>query len=483
MRFNFSNVLDLSNRLLRWALVALVVFLFLFILSRIKRKNIGKMDDSALAYGEKKRIHGILFGQAIEGGHAGKMCYSPQKEEGHILVNGGSGTGKTAGIFIPTLKTWRGAGAYLDVSGDIIINCPDIPNKIVFDLEDPESPPYNVFAPIDSLEDEEEIYEALEKIAYLMIPVILTASQSENYFRNGGRDIVIASLFSFYFVGYDFCDIAQTVCASTKDELFAEIMRIDNYRAVVLIKPMLEENEANVSGCKKNANDAFKLFATNTKIKRCVRRGRDGERQITARQAGSCNIFFHIKHAKLDQYAALIRIIFTQILDYFSVRPESETKQALLGIDEFAAFGKLDITNALRMYRKKHVRIMIITQSINDIFTLYGHDETKSMLNNFKFKACLSASDVETQRFFADLIGQEYVEHTTYTRGSYFFSRRESTVSSSGAWEYSIRPEDLDRLGDDLILLYPGGWKKLHIAYYFGKKKRRRRNGNDIGDE
>ena len=39
----------------------------------------------------------------------------------------------------------------------------------------------------------------------------------------------------------------------------------------------------------------------------------------------------------------------------------------LFCLDEFASFGKLQITEALRKLRKRHIRIMVLTQSLADL--------------------------------------------------------------------------------------------------------------------
>ena len=63
----------------------------------------------------------------------------------------------------------------------------------------------------------------------------------------------------------------------------------------------------------------------------------------------------------------------------------------LFCLDEFASFGKLQITEALRKLRKRHIRIMVLTQSLADLDMIYGKDERKGMLGNFKLPFCSAA--------------------------------------------------------------------------------------------
>ena len=78
----------------------------------------------------------------------GLVAYSPEQDEGHILVLGPSGTGKTSALLIPTLRSWKGTALVVDISGDIASHV-DVPNKIVFDPTSDNCIPYDVFFSID----------------------------------------------------------------------------------------------------------------------------------------------------------------------------------------------------------------------------------------------------------------------------------------------------------------------------------------------
>jgi len=56
-----------------------------------------------LVYRHPAQAKGILFGKKF-----GLLAYSPEQDEGHILVMGPSGTGKTSALLIPTLRSWQG---------------------------------------------------------------------------------------------------------------------------------------------------------------------------------------------------------------------------------------------------------------------------------------------------------------------------------------------------------------------------------------
>lgn len=98
----------------------------------------------ALRYRPKSIAHGILFGRL------GRqlLCLSPEEDEGHVIVFGPSGAGKTSALLIPTLRSWQGTALVVDISGDISAHV-DMPNKIVFDPTDIDTIPYDVFFSVD----------------------------------------------------------------------------------------------------------------------------------------------------------------------------------------------------------------------------------------------------------------------------------------------------------------------------------------------
>lgn len=88
-----------------------------------------------------------------------------------------------------------------------------------------------------------------------------------------------------------------------------------------------------------------------------------------------------------------------------------------------------------------------------DIDLLYSETVRKSLLNNFRYLVILNSIDYETCRDLAGMIGHN----------------PEQKHKTNADW--IIAPEDLSTLDlrDDLILVYPGGFKMLKKCFYFKK--------------
>ena len=406
-----------------------------------------------------QEARGIIFGRK-----GPVYVYSPAAAEGHIFVCGGSGTGKTSALLIPSLRTWDGTSCTIDISGDISANVV-CDRKLVYAPCETSTVPYNVFAPIDALETDADRTEALNMLAWLIMPEEPNASANSAYFQNGGRAILIASLIWGYHTGKDFIEICEAITDNPYQTLFKCIDLSNDFAAKRYINQFEGSSENSIVGCKQNADRAVSLFSTNARAKAAVRRPRPGEVAFSCNSIEDYNIFVKIPDAKLEVFAPLLHIITSQVLNYLADRSADHTDPVLLALDEFVSLGKLEITPALRKLRKKYVRIMILTQSTADIDELYGKTARMTMMNNFTYKVILSAGDTDSQRYFADLIGMENRKKTSITSGSGWDGRTSSTTSTERA--YIIEPADLANLGNELVLLSPDGYEKLRKNFYF----------------
>jgi len=65
---------------------------------------------------------GFFFGMKHE---RNVFIGKPAHEEGHILIAGVPGSGKTQAVVIPTMMTWRGIQIIIDVKGNLYNYCPN----------------------------------------------------------------------------------------------------------------------------------------------------------------------------------------------------------------------------------------------------------------------------------------------------------------------------------------------------------------------
>lgn len=450
----FTTINKLSYLVTYRILPVFVMFMIILMIIGFKKKYLNKM--SQLKINLKNKASGIVFGK-----FGTMVTYSPTGSEGHIAVFGGSGLGKTSAILIPTLKSWSGTSFTIDISGDICENV-DMPHKLIYEPGNPNSTPYNIFGTIDQIKNKDDQDEALEQLAFLMMPIDEKMSDTAKFFNTEGRKILTASLIAFYHKQMDFIEICEKIVSSSWKDLFSSIDETENNKAIKYINSFSGTSDQNNAGCKQSCDSVLKLFATNERIKYTIRRPNKNEKVFTPAVLEKNNVFVVVDDSKLKLYAPLLQIITAQSLEFFSNRSNDSKTTILFCLDEFASLGKMEITDALRKLRKKHVRIIMLTQSMADIDLIYGREERMAMMNNYRFKVVLGADDTDTQEYFAKLIGyQDTKKRSTSSNES------TTTKTESEAKEWAIEPADLARLGKKLVLLHPDGYIMLRKNFYY----------------
>lgn len=396
----------------------------------------------------RSKAHGVILGKIAK-----RLLYvSPEQSEGHIVVFGPSGTGKTSALLIPTLRSWEGTALVVDISGDIAANV-HTANKIVYDPTAEDCIPYDVFASINAVDDDTERQERLEQLAYLLLPDKANDSEAGVFFCKNGRKMITAALICYYGMGWEFIKICEHFLSNDWRSLLNDIAKQENTTANMYISSFAGASEQNTAGCKQAADDALKLFATNAKIKNALRKPASYEKSICPATLETNSIYIYIPDEKLKIYGDLLRIITAQSMEYFSARPKENKKMILFCLDEFASFGKLQIVESLRKVRKHFCRILVISQSLSDLDMIYGKDERKAMMGNFAITVILGCKDTETQEYFSKLAGNKRPLFATEAE------KQKATPI--------IEPADLAQLGDDLIILSDDGYRRLKKNYYF----------------
>lgn len=442
-------------------IVTLLLATFTLVILLGQFKGGGTTKGSNLSTSVPSKAHGILFGKD----NKGLILHSPSQKEGHISIFGGSGTGKTTALLIPTLRTFKGNFFCIDISGDIRKNV-DIDNCLIFKPEDiNNTTKYNVFYKIDKIKDnKKEINQELTALSHIVFPDLSPDSDDASlYFQYEARNIFSSALIAFYHKKFSFGEICSLIVKCSYQTLFNLIDETENTDAIELINRYEGNNEKNVSGVYQTLVSGISLFATNDYVKRCLCKG-SCEDIFTPEVLEKKSIFFEVSDSLLEVYAPLIRLIVSQLFSYCLNRENYTTPHILFALDEVASFGRLDIIPPLRKFRKKNVRIMICTQSLADLDLIYGTNERNAMLNNFAFKVVLSATDYDTMSYFSKLTGQKEIKKRSISYSGKGRSTTESTIK-----EASIEPEEFSKLGDKLVLLYPGGYKLLKKNFFFKK--------------
>ena len=452
--------------------VTILIFIFSGFIWYFRITNDGKIIKKRVVEVTRKNdVRGIIYGLK---GH--KTAYSPSAEENHVIVFGGTGSGKTYHILKPTLNSWaKGNDTFFAL--DIIernhnadkneknysladsINCE---NKLIYEITNANSIPYNIFFAIDKKTDVAEKIAEIEKICEILICYDKDSidQSTGNFFAQGSLELLKSIFIHYYFQGLDFPEICTLCHEKSSEELIFEVSSSDITRAKMKInrfEKMIENRQSDFSGIIDkvlSVTEPFLIDECNVLCK-TLRRPFSSENCFNPSILEQKNVFLVIPDDKIKLYKIAVKLVVQQCLDYFSTRPTNSKTNILFAIDEYSTFN-IDLTDALNKYRKRKVRILALTQSLMSLDLAVGELKRKSYLDNFQTKILLNVAEPDSQLYFAKMIGM--CENKRYTKSD---NGSETTFTESENREFPIVPEYLGRMTKTAIIINKNGWTEV----------------------
>lgn len=406
---------------------------------------------------------GFLFGKTVSNHYVGK----PQDKDGHIAVIGGSGSGKTTGIAIPTTYTWKGTIFSFDFKGDLIKRAAKRSRKILYMLKKQvNSFWYNAYY-ILHRDGEENLVQNARELAQAIIP--LPHNANDPFWIESARNVLTGAIIYYFKLGKDFIDSMIEIKTTSMMELLKKIMT--DKQAAVNVNPDIVLNPKTLAGVSMELHNHIGVFATDTLIQDVLSSSGDiSKATLFWEDLERTSIFIRIDQSRIEQWQPVIRLMLVQLMRTLERRPEKyelegmKVKPTLLMLDEFPQYGKIDIfVSSFRVLRSKNVTISIFCQSLADLDEIYGEAARRVILDNCPYKAILGASDAETQRFFSNLVGtvkvpSEGVSVNFNEMGQHIGH----SVSINESREPIIYPHEFSSLSG-IILLHPetGGFCRV----------------------
>lgn len=260
-----------------------------------KETQTRKKYQAAPSSEERHLAHGIIFGIQPDD----KLYISPEDEPYHVLVIGGTRSGKTSAVLIPTLRVWQHTAFVIDISGDI--SCMIYRNdKVILDIMGGERY-YNLFCYADAAKTRTELWEQMEILANCLMPDE-KSNDTEQFFRNEGRRLLLAALIYLYDKGADFCQFCRQFISIDAQALISDILEDSSAdpRVLAIMQSMQGTNSKNVQGCKQNADSCIEKFAFDEHIRKSIHRGADA---ITPEILEDKSLFVNIPQYLLDVYS------------------------------------------------------------------------------------------------------------------------------------------------------------------------------------
>ena len=419
-----------------------------------------------------KEAPGVVFG-FLEDDKEKSLVGMPQHEEGNILVVGGNGSGKSRGIAMPTLNGWSGAICATDLKGELSKQYADLYQfgtvdrpYLIFDPTEVEGPSYDPFW-WPQADDEGNLVNNIWEIVLAIIPT--TPKEHQPFWTESEQALCAAALLYFFKLGLSFSEAICEILSSASSSLCQRLSSSEDPQVKMILGNPDHLKADVLSAIDRGLRNKLMLFASDPHISHSFRGTREGAKCFTWDDLEGTNIFLRIPADKVEQWGGAINLMLTQLLHYLERRPEAyspmaeQVPQALLLLDEFARFGKLNmLPAAMATLRSKKVNICIFIQSIAQIDAIYGVSERRIILDNCQYQAILRANDPETQEFSCKLIGTRIQQHYGI---SYQLDDSMKNIIGYGVQVNEVRdwmvcPHELATL-EEVLLLTPHGFLRV----------------------
>lgn len=425
-------------------LIAMVIYSFYWMSKKVRKHNnihntFGKARFATVKEVLKTGLTGagIVFGKM-----SGKLITKPPTIEGHCLIVGGTGTGKSRGIVIPSLLSWRGSAIVMDIKGELSNTTSKarerMGNRIyIFNPED-DGDCYDPVVLCNTVDNAQELSRTL-------IPI---PQNGEPFWCEAAQAILSAYVFEGACKEYKLSDIAEKLCTTPINELIEHCKNSDIREVKLLCSVAYDMPEKTLGGVISELKSKLITIATDPNIRKATRKS-DWSAETLEQGA---TIYLKVSEHLIDQYRDLWSLIISQILRYLSKRKERKNPSILIALDELPRLGQIKgLTNSLSTLRSKNVHILSVIQSMAQLDEIYNKNQRKIIADNCRFKLVLSATDPETQKYFSDLAGQRTALANGFSIGGIGFMPNKSQTEQGTPL---IRPEEFANL-DKPILFAP----------------------------
>ncbi len=433
---------------------------------------------------------GVILGTLPTLFGKGPYLRTTRQDYSNMLVVAPPGSGKTTGLAAPTLLTYAGSVIVLDVKGELFDLAARQREKMgdrVFRFspyaDDGKSHRYNPLAIIAEMQDPEEQFTELRRIAsYLLVP----KGKSDAPFISGARELfyAVASVVvqsNTPTIGEVFRVLAPGTGESDTDSessnmaetfrLLAKRAPLGSAKTILNQFAAYEPKQVSVflSVLKSAGLDAWADPAID-------RATSENDIPFDDLRRTPTSIFFCVRSNDLEVIAPLVRLFFQHAVATLQRRePEKdEPFPVLFLMDEFYQLGRMDtVLRATTTLRSYGGRMMMIVQGIPWLEEAYDKATIEGLLGVCQIQVFMSVNDQRTRKLLSETLGNREVEteSTNISRASNRMGYNRSTSTQTRARRL-ISEDEIGRMGDQTIFVFAQNCRPIKARKAFYPKDR-----------
>lgn len=463
----------LDSQIIIFSLTTAVLIMFLMKIPESNRPDREKAIQGLTEFKYPKvnqqmltnKPEGVVFGKIRN-----KYVRKRPDEDGHVLIIGGSGSGKSSCLIIPTLLASKDIGSFcIDIKGELSYKVSEYSDSrtVVFNPLDRFSYGYDVFYMLDDKSGNQKIFEVIQNVVYSLIS--LPASEQNPFWKTSARNLLIGLMINYYNKGIkNFIDIIDEILSRPIKEQIEDVINEGNvtgneYRLLIQFKDLADDT---LSGVVAEMLNNINLFSVDNDIRYSFRDNPKMMNPLMIEEQK--HIFIVIQEHKLTAYSQVLHLIINQTLSELEKRPE-DSENVMFIIDELARIvstSKIErLLDAARTLRSRKVNLILVSQSTDSLMVSYSEKEIQDLVSNCSYKVILDASNPETEKMIIGWCGKYRAKKKTWNVGD--------KVSGKGSISYEetniVTESDLMQLRNsgELILISPYGYNRFKKAPYY----------------
>ena len=429
--------------------------------------------------GEKKGIVSQLSGDTVKmksaydlcgavfGKNGGKYVTKPEAADGHILVIGGAGSGKSTSFAIPTLISWKERVFAIDIKGELYEKTKSARDTAQIKVFNPTDRSAFGYDPFYMLRHTDDLSGEARSLALSICP--LPIEVKEPFWIKSAQNMLTGFIVYFFNFGLNFAESMRVIKSKSVVTLIAEIIESGDDKAIAEVSQFDGMDEKTLSGVYSELSNHITVFATSDDLQRAL--SGTGNCITPADLENGFDIYCCIPEHKLEQWKDLLGMMCNQFLKAFERRPEGNSTPILFLIDEFPRLGKIEtVSTGLATLRSKKIHIALIVQSKSQLNAVYGNDVSEVIADNCSYKAILRASEPNTQEWCSRLVGtyEQRKKSSNYNADIFGLGKGQGT-STTTEEKRIIKPEEFAYL-QDVVCLFPNGYRRIEKIRYWEDK-------------
>ncbi len=391
------------------------------------------------------------------------------KAEGHTLVMGSTGAGKSKltyasiGHACATLSPGNGLVVLFDPKGDMYPLAHHFSQKqnvplYYFNVSDSRSHAWDIAHDIGGELD----------ILYELITILLpTAQTNDPFWIQGAQAVALAASLSLQsLVGEDWgLHDLYNACFSDLNA-FIEFLTLNPTNAPVIDRILRSESTKTVSGILMQLSVSLQALHLGAVHQYHT----PSQYWISLKQILTTGgiVVISQKQTSRTTTTPLMRAMFRRLSDLILELPEYPRSHTHLFIDEFAYLGKQlpGITDLLTFSRSKHCHVYLTVQSVDQLRENYGQNGAEIIASNCDFQVLMRAGSQATARWQSEQTGSERILRSSYTQTATHFSQQYAWTTEQRLIpdEFRTLPRANPRTGLHYVFISPySGVVKTHL--------------------